>query len=113
MLKQMLNEQAINIIPLSEFLESRFPGAKTSNGSRHLLEVALLLDRWGYDDELALDELLRRAEAARNAMDRETPIPTAAGHIARAIGLEEPGCREESRWKQSTRFLLYKYATVR
>ena len=104
-------DQIMSLKDFAEYLAQRFPNIKIASNIWHLWVVSSLAIRYGYQYTSDLDLLLMRTEVARNAINRHELIPSAAGHIARAIGLEEPYCREEERWKRSTRSLLHLYAT--
>ena len=102
-------DQQITQDTFLNFLKWKIPHLHAVSPTDHLSAVVGLATKYGYKRLSDLNARLDRTEKAREAIEKEEHITSGAGHIVRAIGLEQPNARKEERWENLTLSLVEKY----
>lgn len=95
-------DQELNLDTLSEYLAWRFPNMPVADDDQRLSLALSKGAEFGYTSLTDIDQLLSRTEKARAALSKESPVPSSAGDLIRAIAFEQPSYRKQG-WGSAAR----------
>lgn len=101
-------QQEINLDTFSEFLKWKFPQKEVAGSNNHLSLILSDAVNYKYKNLSELNDLLKRTERAREAINNDERLLYAASELAAAIALAHPDNRDEL-WEEEFIPLFNKY----